>query len=184
MNLLDRKQQEEFFLDHLRMALPQKHGIRIAASSYEEEWSAMRYTTPAGPLIVRINDIQKPETDVGHRTGFVARLLSEAGGRDPEEYIKSAKGLFDGIHANFDTPIICPGGAEVFAWDSTRKKWPRPFYIRRWVEGPNLAVAPQSRLFPPGRGGAAPVPSCQVQKRTTRISGPLQKERVPPRRSC
>ena len=147
MNLLDRKQQEEFFLDHLRMALPQKHGIRIAASSYEEEWSAMSYTTPAGPLIVRINDIQKPETDVGHRTGFVARLLSEAGGRDPEEYIKSAKGLFDGIHANFDSPIICPGGAEVFAWDSTRKKWPRPFYIRRWVEGPNLAVAPKAGYF-------------------------------------
>jgi hypothetical protein len=112
MNLLDRKQQEEFFLDHLARVLPQKHGIRIAASSYDEDWSAMRYATPAGPLIVRINDIEKPETDVPHRTGFVARLLAETGGREPEEYIRSAKGLFDGVYANFDTPIVCPGGAE------------------------------------------------------------------------
>ena len=147
MNLLDRKQQEEFFLDYLRMVLPQGHGIRVAASSYDEDWSAMRYTTPAGPLIVRINDIQKPETDVGHRTGFVARLLSEAGGREPEEYIQSAKGLFDGVYANFDKPIVCPGGAEIFAWDSTRESWPRPFYIRRWVEGPNLAVVPKAGYF-------------------------------------
>jgi hypothetical protein len=89
-----------------------KAGIRIAASSYDEDWSAMRYATPAGPLIVRINDIEKPETDVPHRTGFVARLLAETGGREPEEYIRSAKGLFDGVYANFDTPIVCPGGAE------------------------------------------------------------------------
>lgn len=61
MNLLDRKQQEEFFHDHLTGVLPQKHGIRVAASSYDEEWSALRYTTPAGPLIVRINDIEKPK---------------------------------------------------------------------------------------------------------------------------
>jgi aminoglycoside phosphotransferase (APT) family kinase protein len=147
MNLLDRKLQEEFFHDHLTRVLPQKHGIRVAASSYDEDWSAMRYTTPTGPLIVRINDTQKPETDVSHRTGFVARLLSEAGGCEPEEYIRSAKGLFDGVYANFDTPIVCPGGAEVFAWDSTRKHWPRPFYIRRWVEGPNLAVAPKAGYF-------------------------------------
>ena len=107
----------------------------------------MRYPTPAGPLIVHINDIEKPETDVPHRTGFIARLLAEIGGREPEEYIKSAKGLFDGVYANFDTPIVCPGGAEVFAWDSTRKIWPRPFYIRRWVEGPNLAVMPKAGYF-------------------------------------
>ena len=147
MNLLDRKQQEEFFHDHLTRVLSQKHGIRVAASSYDEEWSAMRYTTPAGPLIVRTNDIEKPETDVPHRTGFVARLLAEIGGREPEEYIKSAKGLFDGVYASFDAPIVCPGGAEVFAWDSTRKIWPRPFYIRRWVEGPNLAVMPKAGYF-------------------------------------
>ena len=147
MNLLDRKQQEDFFYDHLTRVLPQKHGIRVAASSYDEDWSAMRYTTASGPLIVRINDIEKPETDVPHRTGFVARLLAETGGREPEEYIRGAKGLFDGVYANFDTPIVCPGGAEVFAWDSTRRIWPRPFYIRRSVEGPNLAVMAKARYF-------------------------------------
>lgn len=147
MNLLDRKRQEEFFQDHLTRALSQKHGIRIAASSYDEDWSAMRYTTPAGPLIVHINDIEKPETDVAHRTGFVARLLAEVGGREPEEYIRSTAGLFDGVHVNFESPIVCPGGAEVFAWDSTRMIWPRPFYIRRWIEGANLAVMPRARYF-------------------------------------
>ena len=147
MNLLDRKQQEEFFHDYLARVLPQKHGVRVAASSYEEEWSAMRYSTPRGPLIVRTNDIEKPETDVPHRTGFVARLLAETGGKEPQEYIKSAKGLFDGVYANFDMPIVCPGGAEIFAWDSTRKTWPRPFYIRRWVEGPNLAIMPKAGYF-------------------------------------
>jgi aminoglycoside phosphotransferase (APT) family kinase protein len=147
MNLSDRKLQEEFFHDHLTRVLPRKHGIRVAASSYDEDWSAMRYTTPAGPLVVHINDIEKPETDVPHRTGFVARLLAESGGREPEEYIRSASGLFDGVYANFDTPIVCPGGAEVFAWDSTRKNWPRPFYIRRWVEGANLAVMPKGGYF-------------------------------------
>ena len=96
MNLLDRKQQEDFFYDYLTRVLPQKHGIRVAASSYDEDWSAMRYTTASGPLIVRINDIEKPETDVPHRTGFVARLLAETGRREPEEYIRDAKGLFDG----------------------------------------------------------------------------------------
>lgn len=147
MNLLDRKQQEEFFHDYLARVLPQKRGIRASASSYEEEWSALRYNTPRGPLVVRINDIEKPETDVPHRTGFVARLLAEIGERMPEEYIKSAEGLFDSVYADFDTPIGCPGGAEVFAWDSTRKVWPRPFYIRRWVEGPNLAVLPRAGYF-------------------------------------
>jgi aminoglycoside phosphotransferase (APT) family kinase protein len=147
MNLLDRARLEEFFHNHLLRVLPQKHGIRVAASSYEEEWSAMVYTTAAGPLIVRINEIEKPETDVPHRTGFVARLLAEIGGQKPEEYIKLAKGLFDGVYANFDTPIVCPGGAEVFAWDSTRTVWPRPFYIRRWVEGRNLAVMPRTGYF-------------------------------------
>jgi aminoglycoside phosphotransferase (APT) family kinase protein len=147
MNLLDRKQQEEFFLGYLTRVLPQKHGIRVAASSYDEDWSAMRYTTPAGPLIVRINDIEKPATDVPHRTGFVARLLAESSGREPEEYIGRATGLFDGVYANFNTPIVCPGGAEVFAWDSTRKIWPQPFYIRRWVEGANLAVMPRTAYF-------------------------------------
>jgi Phosphotransferase enzyme family len=147
MNLLDRKQQEEFFHDYLTRVLPQKHGIQIAASSYDEDWSAIRYTTPAGPLVVRINDIEKPETDVPHRTGFVARLLAEARSREPEEYIRSAEGLFDGVYANFSSPIVCPGGAEIFAWDSTRKIWPRPFYIRRWVEGPNLAVMSKAAYF-------------------------------------
>jgi hypothetical protein len=52
-------------------------------------------------LIVRINDIEKPETDVPHRTGFVARLLAETGGQEPEEYIKSAEGVFEGIYVNF-----------------------------------------------------------------------------------
>ena len=99
------------------------------------------------PLVVRINEIEKPETDVPHRTGFVARLLAEIGERAPEEYIKSTEGLFDGLYADFDTPIVCPGGAEIFAWDSTRKVWPRPFYIRRWVEGPNLAVLPRASYF-------------------------------------
>src|SRR4029077_18648119 len=131
MNLLDRKQQEEFFHDYLAGVLPQKHAIRVAASSYDEEWSAMRYTTPKGPLIVRINDIEKPETDVPHRTGFVARLLSEIDRQEHEEYIRAANGRFNGPYAYFDTPIVCPGGAEILAWDSTRKIWPRPFHIRR-----------------------------------------------------
>jgi aminoglycoside phosphotransferase (APT) family kinase protein len=147
MNLLDRKQQEEFFLAYLTTVLPQKRDIRITASSYEEDWSALRYATATGFLVVRINEIEKPETDVPHRTGFVARLLAEIGERTPEEYIKSTEGLFDGLHADFDTPIVCPGGAELFAWDSTRKVWPRPFYIRRWVEGPNLAVLPRAGYF-------------------------------------
>jgi aminoglycoside phosphotransferase (APT) family kinase protein len=147
MNLLDRKQQEEFFQDYLTRVLPQKQGIRIAASSYEEEWSALIYTTLTGPLVVRINDIEKPQTDVPHRTGFVARMLAEIGGRAPEEYIKSSEGLFAGAYANFETPINCPGGGEVFAWDSTRNVWPRPFYIRRWVEGPNLAILPRVSYF-------------------------------------
>ena len=112
MNLLDRKQQEEFFQDYLTRMLPQGHGVHIAASSYEEERSAMRYDAPAGPLVVCINDIEKPETDVPHRTGFIARLLSEIGRKEPEEYIRTANGLFDGTYANFDAPVVCPGGAE------------------------------------------------------------------------
>jgi hypothetical protein len=147
MNLSDRKQQEEFFHDYLARVLPQKHGIRVAASGYDEDWSALRYTTPTGPLVVRINDTEKPETDVPHRTGFVARLLAESHEREPEEYITNAKGLFDGIYANFQMPIVFRGGAEVFAWDSTRKIWPRPFYVRRWIEGPNLAVMPRASYF-------------------------------------
>ena len=43
MNLMDRKQQEEFFQDYLTRMLPQGHGVHIAESSYEEERSAMRY---------------------------------------------------------------------------------------------------------------------------------------------
>jgi aminoglycoside phosphotransferase (APT) family kinase protein len=147
MNLLDRTQQEEFFLDYLTRMLPQRHGIHIAESTYEEERSAMRYTTPAGPLVVCINDLEKPETDVAHRTGFVARLLAEIGRQEPEEYIRSEEDLFDGTYVNFDAPIVCPGGAEIFAWDSTRSIWPRPFYIRRWVEGRNLAVMPRASYF-------------------------------------
>jgi aminoglycoside phosphotransferase (APT) family kinase protein len=147
MNLLDRKQQEEFFQDYLTRMLPDGRGVRIADSSYEEERSAMRYETPAGPLVVCINEIEKAETDVPHRTGFIARLLSEIGRQQPEEYIRTANGLFNGTYANFDAPIVCPGGAEIFAWDSTRKIWPRPFYIRRWVEGRNLAVMPRGSYF-------------------------------------
>jgi aminoglycoside phosphotransferase (APT) family kinase protein len=147
MNLLDRKQQEEFFQDYLARMLPHGHGVHIVESSYEEERSAMRYRTPAGPLVVCIDDIEKPETDVPHRTGFVARLLSEIGRQEPEEYIRTANGLFNGTYADFDTPIVCPGGAEILAWDSTRKIWPRPFHIRRWVEGRNLAVMPRKRYF-------------------------------------
>ena len=71
MNLLDRKQQEEFFQDYLTRMLPQGRSVHIAESSYEEERSAMGYRTSAGPLVVCINDIEKPETDVPHRTGFV-----------------------------------------------------------------------------------------------------------------
>jgi aminoglycoside phosphotransferase (APT) family kinase protein len=147
MNLLDRKQQEEFFQDYLTRILPHGHAVRIAESSYEEERSAMRYDAPVGPLLVCINDIEKPETDVPHRTGFIARLLSEIGRQEPEEYIRTAEGLFDGVYVNFNTPIICPRGAEIFAWDSTRKIWPRPFYIRRWLEGRNLAVMPRASYF-------------------------------------
>jgi aminoglycoside phosphotransferase (APT) family kinase protein len=147
MNLLDRKQQEEFFQDYLTRMLPHGHGVHIVESSYEEERSAMRYRTPAGPLVVCINDIEKPETDVPHRTGFVARLLSEIGRQEPEDYIRTAIGLFNGTYANFDAPVICPGGAEIFAWDSTRTIWPRPFHIRRWVEGRNLAVMPRVSYF-------------------------------------
>ncbi len=147
MNLMDRKQQEEFFQDYLTRMLPQGHGVRIAESSYEEERSAMRYDAPAGPLVVCINDIEKPETDVPHRTGFIARLLSEIGRKEPEEYIRTAIGLFDGTYANFDAPVVCPGGAEIFAWDSTRRIWPRPFYIRRWIDGRNLAVMPRASYF-------------------------------------
>jgi aminoglycoside phosphotransferase (APT) family kinase protein len=147
MNFLDRKQQEEFFQDYLTRMLPQGHGVRIAESSYEEERSAMRYDAPAGPLVVCINDIEKPETDVPHRTGFIARLLSEIGRQEPEEYIRTAIGLFDRTYANFDAPVVCPGGAEIFAWDSTRRIWPRPFYIRRWIEGRNLAVMPRASYF-------------------------------------
>ena len=47
MNLMDRKQQEEFFHDYLTRMLPQGHGVRVAESSYEEERSAMLYTTPS-----------------------------------------------------------------------------------------------------------------------------------------
>jgi Phosphotransferase enzyme family len=147
MNLLDRKQQEEFFQDYLTRMLPHGHALRTAEASYEEERSAMRYEAPAGPLVVCVNDIEKPETDVPHRTGFIARLLSEIGRQEPEEYIRTAEGLFDGVYVNFDRPIICPGGAEIFAWDSTRRIWPRPFYIRRWVEGRNLAVMPRASYF-------------------------------------
>ena len=107
----------------------------------------MRYRTPAGPLVVCIDDIEKPETDVPHRTGFVARLLSEIGRQEPEDYIRTATGLFSGTYANFDAPVICPGGAEIFAWDSTRTIWPRPFHIRRWVEGRNLAIMPRASYF-------------------------------------
>ena len=107
----------------------------------------MRYDAPAGPLVVCINDIEKPETDVPHRTGFIARLLSEIGRQEPEDYIRTAMGLFDGTYANFDAPVVCPGGAEIFAWDSTRRIWPRPFYIRRWVDGRNLAVMPRASYF-------------------------------------
>jgi aminoglycoside phosphotransferase (APT) family kinase protein len=147
MNLLDRHQQEEFFQDYLTRMLPPGHGVRIAESSYEEERSAMRYETPAGPLVVCINDIEKPQTDIAHRTGFVACLLSEIDRQGPEEYIRTADSLFNGTYANFDKPVICPGGAEIFAWDSTRRIWPRPFYIRRWVEGRNLAVVPRASYF-------------------------------------
>jgi Phosphotransferase enzyme family len=147
MNLLDRKQQEEFFQDYLMRMLPQGHGVRIAESSYEEERSTMRYDAPAGPLVVCINDIEKPETDVPHRTGFIARLLSEIGRKEPEVYIRTAIGLFDGTYANFDAPIVCPGGAEIFSWDSTKRIWTRPFYIRRWVDGRNLAVMPRASYF-------------------------------------
>lgn len=86
MNLMDRKQQEEFFLDYLTRMLPQGRSVHVAESSYEEERSAMLYRTSAGPLVVCINDIEKPETDVPHRTGFIARLLSEIGQKEPEEY--------------------------------------------------------------------------------------------------
>ena len=147
MNLMDRKQQEEFFLDYLTRMLPQGRSVHVAESSYEEERSAMLYRTSAGPLVVCINDIEKPETDVPHRTGFIARLLSEIGQKEPEEYIRTAIGLFDGTYANFDAPVVCPGGAEIFAWDSTRKIWPRPFYIRRWIDGRNLAVMPRASYF-------------------------------------
>ena len=83
MNLMDRKQQEEFFLDYLTRMLPQGRSVHVAESSYEEERSAMLYRTSAGPLVVCINDIEKPETDVPHRTGFIARLLSEIGQKNP-----------------------------------------------------------------------------------------------------
>ena len=184
MNLLDRKQQEEFFEDYLTRMLPQGHGARIAESSYEEERSAMRYDTPAGPLVVCINDIEKPETDVPHRTGFVARLLSEIGRQEPEEYIRTANGLFNGTYADFDTPIVCPGGAEIFAWDSTRKIWPRPFHIRRWVEGRNLAVMPRKRAISgkPERHYASFIAS--DLRNTTRVSEPSQKEKHLMRPSC
>ena len=43
MNLMDRKQQEEFFLDYLTRMLPQGHSVHVAESSYEEERSAMLY---------------------------------------------------------------------------------------------------------------------------------------------
>jgi aminoglycoside phosphotransferase (APT) family kinase protein len=147
MNLLDRKQQEEFFQEYLTRMLPRGSSVHIAESSYEEDRSALCYRTPAGALVVCINDIEKPETDVPHRTGFVARLLSEIGQQQPEEYIRTAIGLFKGTYADFDAPVICPGGAEIFAWDSTRRIWPRPFYIRRWVEGRNLAVIPRASYF-------------------------------------
>lgn len=147
MNLMDRKTQEEFFHDHLRAILPKKGGVSLASSSYDEEWSAMRYVTPAGPLVVRINETEKDSADVPHRTGFVGRLVSECGKEEPEAFIRKNKSLFDGVFMNFDAPVVCPGGAEIFAWDSTCKIWPRPFYIRRWVEGPNLAVVPKRSYF-------------------------------------
>jgi len=147
MNLMDRKAQEEFFHDYLQKSLPDNTGIRIAAASYDDEWSALRFLTEAGPIIIRVNEIEKPETDVPHRTAFVARLLAETGSRSPEEFIRSDKGLFESTYANFETPIVCPDGAEVFGWDSTRKLWPRPFYLRRWVDGTNLAATPKPDYF-------------------------------------
>lgn len=153
MNLLDRREQVEFFHAHLARVLPDPSGIFVAASAYEEEWSAMRFMTAAGPIIVRTNDIEKPDGDISHKTGFVARLLAECGDRAPEDFIRADKSLFDAAHANFVQPVACPGGAEVFAWDATRKDYPRPFYIRRWVEGPNLAIMPKARYFK--RAGAA-----------------------------
>ncbi|MBI1216738.1 MAG: phosphotransferase [Alphaproteobacteria bacterium] len=147
MNLMDRKLQEEFFQDYLYNLIPQKSRVRLSASSYDEEWSAMRYETAAGPLVLRINESDKPEEDVAHRTAFVARLLSECPEGAAEEYIRKTKSLFDETFADFDAPLSCPGGAEIYAWDSTGKIWPRPFYIRRWMEGPNLAAAPKRRYF-------------------------------------
>lgn len=147
MNLMDRRVQEEFFHDYLRSVIPAEGGIGLASSSYDEDWSAMRYLTPLGPLVVRINEIEKDDADVAHRTGFVARLLSQCGDESPEEFIGKSKSLFDGVFADFDAPVKYAGGAGIYAWDSTRKKWPRPFYVRRWIEGPNLAVVPGKRYF-------------------------------------
>lgn len=147
MNLMDRKSQEEFFHDYLCSIMPDEGGVSLATSSYDEDWSAMRYVTPAGPLVVRINEVEKEDADVPHRTGFVARLLSECGDAGPEDFIKKNKSLFEGVFADFSVPVKHVGGAGIYAWDSTRKKWPRPFYVRRWVEGPNLAVVPAGKHF-------------------------------------
>ena len=50
MNLLNRKEQEEFFLEYLTRVLPQKAEIRVTASSYEEEWSALQIHNIDRPL--------------------------------------------------------------------------------------------------------------------------------------
>ena len=61
MNLMDRKQQEEFFLDYLTRMLPQGRSVHVAESSYEEERSAMLYRTSAGPLVVLLMTSKSPK---------------------------------------------------------------------------------------------------------------------------
>ena len=107
----------------------------------------MRYRTPAGPLVVCINDIEKPETDVPHRTGFVARLLSEIGRQEPEDYIRTCNWPFQRHlcqlrrtgHLSWWRGDLCMGFHTTI--------WPRPFHLRRWVEGRNLAVMPRASYF-------------------------------------
>lgn len=156
MNLIDHHEQEEFFCSHLRDILPQQGKVSLADASYDEEWSAMHFVTPVGPLLVRINETAKTKgksDDIDYRTGFIARLLAESKTGAAEDYLKKHKSLLEPFHQDFETPVAGPGIGNLFSWDATRKTWPKPFYIQRWVEGPNLAIMPQAKYF--HRAGAA-----------------------------